>query len=94
MKDKCGITVGNDHTQYAESPDPIVKCANFNRIPIKNFTSVYQVRLCTVLSAFIIGGRPFSFIKVSRYSDPIDYLPCNQCEVHFSDEDTDKSNGT
>ena len=31
-----GITVGTDHPQCAESPSPIVKCANCNRIPIQN----------------------------------------------------------
>ena len=71
-----GITIGTNHLQCAEPPDPIVKCANFNRRPIIIFVSVYQMQLCTVSSAFIIGGIPFAFIKGSRYSDPIDYLIC------------------
>ena len=40
----------------------------------------------------IISRRPFSLIKGSRSSDPIDHLLCNQCEVHLSDEDNDKEN--
>ena len=51
------------------------------------------MKLCNVISALIINRRPFAFIKISRSSDPIDYLQCNQCEVFFSDEDTDKKNG-
>ena len=51
------------------------------------------MKLCTVRIALIISMRPFAFIKGSRSSDPIDYLLCNQCEVHLSDEDTDKANG-
>ena len=49
--------------------------------------------LCTVRSALIISRRPFVFIKGSRSSYPVDYLLCNQCEVHLSDEDSDKANG-
>ena len=51
------------------------------------------MKICTVSSALIISRRPFAFIKGSRSSDPIDYLLCNQCEVHLSDKDTDKENG-
>ena len=93
FKDTFGITVGTDHPHCAEPSDPIIKCANFNRGPIQNFTSIYQIKLCTVSSALIISRRPFSFIKVSRSSDTIDYLLFNQCEVFLSDEDTDKANG-
>ena len=70
-----GITVGINLPQCAENPDPIVKFKIFNRRPIQNCTSVYKMQLCTVSSALIIGGRPFAFIKGSRSSDPIDYLP-------------------
>ena len=49
--------------------------------------------ICTVSSALIISRRPFAFIRGSRSSDTIDYLLCNQCEVHLSYEDTDKANG-
>ena len=41
----------------------------------------------------IISEIPFAFIKGYRSSDPIDYLICNQYEVHLSDKDTDKENG-
>ena len=41
----------------------------------------------------IISWRPFEFIKGYISRDPIDYLLCNQCEVHLSDEDSDKENG-
>ena len=51
------------------------------------------MKLCTVRNALIISRRPFSFIKRSRSSDPIDYLLYNQCEAHLSDEDSDKANG-
>ena len=34
LKDAYGITAGTDHLQCAEPPDTIIKCANFNRIPI------------------------------------------------------------
>ena len=51
------------------------------------------MKLCTVSSDLIISRRPFAFIKGSRSSDPIDYLLCNQFEVHLSDEDSDKANG-
>ena len=93
LKDTYGITVGTDPLQCDESPNTIVKCANYNRRPIQNFTSVYQIKLCTVRIVLIISRRPFLFIKGSRYSDPIGYLLCNQCEVHFSDEESDKANG-
>ena len=71
-------------------PDPIIKCENWNRRPIQNFTKVYQMKLCTVGSALIISRRTLLFIKCSISSDPIDYLLCNQCEVNLSDKDTDK----
>ena len=93
LKDTYGITVGTDLPKCAEPPDPIVKCANFNIRPIQNRTLVYQMQLCIVRSALIIGRRPFVFIKGSKYSDPIDYLLCNRCEVHLSDKYTDKENG-
>ena len=48
------------------------------------------MKLCTVRSDLVIDMRPLEFIKESRSIDPIDYLLCNQCEVHFSDEDTYK----
>ena len=51
------------------------------------------MKLCNARSASIITRRPFAFIKGSRSSDPIDYLLCNQFEVHLSDEDSDKANG-
>ena len=51
------------------------------------------MKLCTVRSDLVIDMRPLEFIKGSRSIDPIDYLLCNQCEVHFSDEDTYKENG-
>ena len=51
------------------------------------------MKLCTVSIALNISRRPFTFIKGSRYSDPIGYLLCNQREVHFSDEERDKANG-
>ena len=73
--------------------NPILKCANFNRRQITNCTSVYQMQLCTFSSALIIGRRPFAFIKVSIYSDTIDYLLCNQYRVHLSEKDTNKENG-
>ena len=74
------------------SPYTIIKGANCNIIPIKNLISFYQMQICTVSSALIIGSIPFVFIKVSRSSDTIDYLLFNKCEVHLSDEDTDKVN--
>ena len=73
--------------------DIFIKCANFNRRPIQNCTSVYTMKLCTVSSDFIIIRRPFALIKVTISSDPIDCLLCNQREVHLSDEDMDKANG-
>ena len=36
LKDAYGITVGTDHPQCAEPPDPIVKCENCNRRPIQD----------------------------------------------------------
>ena len=92
LKDMYGITVGTDHPQCSEPSNPIIKCANCNRKPIQNFTLIYQMKLCTVSSDLIISRRPFAFIKESRSSDPIDYLLCNQCEVHLSDRDTDGQN--
>ena len=93
LKDTYGITVGTNLPQFAEPPNPIVKWENFNRIPIKNCTSVYQMKIFTVSSAFIISRRPFALINVYISSDPIYYLLCNKCEVHLNDEDTDKENG-
>ena len=81
LKENYGITVGTNHPQFAEPRDPIIKCANCNRIPIQNRTSVYQMKLCTASSSLISSRRPFAFIKGSRSSDPIDYLLCNKCEV-------------
>ena len=51
------------------------------------------MQLCTVRSSFIIGRRTFLFMKLSRSSDPIDYLLCNQCGLNLSVEDADKANG-
>ena len=51
------------------------------------------MKLCTIRTALTISRKPFSFVKGSKASDPIDYLLCNQCKVHFSDEYTDKANG-
>ena len=93
MKDTYGITAGTDNPTCSEPPDPIVKCENYNRRPIKNFTSVYQMKLCNVSSDLIIGGRSFALIEGSRSSDPIYYLLWNKYEVHLSDKETDKSNG-
>ena len=92
LKYTYSIVDGTNHSQCAEPPDPIIKCANYNRRPIKNCTSVYQIKLCTIISALIISRIPFAFIKGFIFSDPIDYLLCNQCEVHLSDKDTDKAN--
>ena len=72
-----GITVVTYHPKCDENFDTIIKFANYNRSPIKNCTSTYQMKLCTVSSAFIISRRPFTFIKVYRSSDPIEYLLCN-----------------
>ena len=93
VKNTYGITVGTDPLQCDESPNTIVKCANYNRRPIQNFTSVYQIKLCTVRIVLIISRITFACIKVSRSSDPIYYLLYNQCEVHFSEAYTDKANG-
>ena len=93
LKDTYGITVGTDYMWCAETPGPIVKCDNCNRRPIENCTSVHKIKLCTVRTALFIGRRPFSFIKGSWSSYPIYYLLCNQYDLHFSDEDTDKVNG-
>ena len=93
LKDTYGINVGTNHPQYSEPSDPIIKCADYNRTPIQNCTSIYETKLCKIRSALIISRRPFEFIKVSRSSDPIDDLLCNKCEVHLSDKDSDKSNG-
>ena len=93
LKDTCDITVVTGHPQRAEPPNPIIKCANCNRKPIQNCALVYQRRLCIFSSGLIISRRPFAFIKVSRYTDPIEYLLCNQYELYLSDKDSDKSNG-
>ena len=69
-----GITVGTYHPKCDETFDPIIKFANYNRSPIKNCTLIFQMKLCTVRSAFIISRRPFTFIKVYISSEPIDYL--------------------
>ena len=71
LKDTYSITIGTNHPQYAEPPDPIIKCANCNRRPIQNCTSVYHMELCTVISDLIISRRPFSFIRRSKYRYPI-----------------------
>ena len=92
LKDTYGITVGTDHPQFAETSDPIIKCANYNRRTIQNCTSIYQIKLFTVISILIISRRPFAFIKEYISSDPIDYLLCNKFEVHLSDKDSDKAN--
>ena len=93
LKDMYGITVGTDHLQSSESPNPVIKFTNCNIIQIQIFTSVYQMKLYTVISALNISRRPFAFIKVSISSDPIDYLLCNQFQVHLSDKDTGKAKG-
>ena len=87
------LLLGTDLPQCAEPPDPIVKGENCNRKPIQKVTSVYQMQLCTVSSALIIVRIPFAPIKGCRYIDPMDYLLCNKCEVHLSDENTNKANG-
>ena len=51
------------------------------------------MQLRTISSALVMGRRKFSFIFGTRSIDPIDYLLCNQIEVHFSDDDTNKANG-
>ena len=61
LKDTYVINFAIDHPQCAEPPNPIIKCANFNIIPIKNCTSVYQMKLCTVRSALIISRRTKHF---------------------------------
>ena len=81
LKGTYGITAGTDHPQCSEPPDPIIKCANCNRRPIQNCTSIYQMKLCTFSSALIISKRPFVFIKGYISSDSIDYVICNQCET-------------
>ena len=80
------ITVGTNHQKYAEPPDTVIKCTNFNRRPIQNCTSVYQMKIYSVRSALIISKNPFAFIKGYISSDPVDYLLCNQCK------DNDKAN--
>ena len=90
MKDTYGINIGTYHLQCAEPSDPVIKCENFNRRPIQNCISTYQMKLCTVINALIISMRPFVFIEGSIFSDPIDYLLYNQCEVHLSDKYNDK----
>ena len=71
---------------------PIVKGVIWNRRPIQNCTSFYQMKLRNVSSALIIGSRPFVFIKVYISIDPIDYLLCNQRKLHLIDKDIDKTN--
>ena len=93
LKNMYVITVGTDNPQCAEPSNPIIKCESFNRILIQNCTSVYQMKLCTIRSDLIIIRIPFEPIKWYKSSGPIDYLLCNQCEVHLSDKDTDKANG-
>ena len=93
FKDTYGITVGTDHPQCSEFPNPIIKFANCNRRLIQNCTSVHKIKLCTISSDLIIISRPFAFIKGSITTNPIDYLLCNQCEIHLSDKATDKENG-
>ena len=93
LKDTYGITVGTNHPQCVEPPNTILKYSNYNRRPNHNCASVYQMKICAVSSDLIISRRPFIFIRGSRYSDPIYFLPCNQCEVHLSDKDNDKANG-
>ena len=73
--------------------NPIVKCTNFNRRPIKNCTPDYKIQLLTIGSDLIIGRRTFASIRGTIYSDTIDYLLCNQRKVNLSGEDTDKENG-
>ena len=93
LKGTYGITVGTDHPQCSEPSHLIIEGVNWNRRQIQNCASIYQRKLWTVSSALIVSKRPFSFIKGSRCSAPIDYLLRNQCEVHLSDEDSDKSYG-
>ena len=93
LKDTYGITVVTNNPQFSEPPDPIVKCTNCSRRPIKNCTQVYQMQFRTVRSYFIIVRRNFVFIRGIRSSDPIDYLLCNQCELYLSDKYNDKENG-
>ena len=88
-----GITVVTDHTQFSEAPNPIIKCENCNRRPIQNCKSDYQMQIHTVGSALIIGRIILAFIKGTRSSDTIYYLPRNQCEVNLNEENTYKSNG-
>ena len=94
LKGTYGITSVNDHPRCAEPSDPIIKCANCNGRPTQNYTPIYQMKLCTVSISLIISIRPFTFIKVSRSSDPIDYLLRNHREVNLTDKDADKANGT
>ena len=63
LKDTYGITIGTNHPQCAETPDPIIKFADYNRRKIQNYTSIYQMRIRNVSSALIISRRPFAFIK-------------------------------
>ena len=79
------INVGADHPQCSEPSNTIIKFAYYNRRPIQNCTSIYQMKLYTASSALVISRIPFAFIKGYISSDPIDYLPCNQCEVYLSD---------
>ena len=74
LKDMYGINVGTDNPKCAEPPNSAIKCADCNRRPIQNCMSVYQMQLCTVSISLVIVRIPFSFIKESRSSDPIDYL--------------------
>ena len=71
LKDIYSITVGTNNPQCSEPSDPIIECANCNRITIQIFTSIYQIKPCNVSSPLIISRRTFTFTKGSRYSDPI-----------------------
>ena len=93
LKDNYGINVGTDLLQCVELPDAIVQCKNYNRKPIKNYTSVYQIQLYTISSALIVGRRPFESTKVSISNDPNEYLLCKQCGVNLSEKNIDKANG-
>ena len=51
------------------------------------------MKFCSISSALVISGGPFTLIKGSIYVYPIDYLLFNQCEVHLSGGDSDKADG-
>ena len=71
------------------NPRSNVTCANLNRRPIQNCTSVYQMQLYIVISDLITGRRQFALIKGSSSSDSIEHLVWNKCGVHLSDQNTD-----